>query len=159
MVVSSTIALAAVGAACSGKLNDLLGRRLSLIIGCFVFTLGALLMAIADSYETLLVGRMVVGYAVGISSSTVPQYIAELAPPARRGVLVSINNAAIVTGQVCASLVDGALSNMHDGWRLMLGLGGVPSLVMLAGLTILPESPRWLVTKGRMDAAKRVPHH
>ena len=100
MVVSSTVALAAVGAACSGPANGALGRRAVLMISCVIFTGGAVLMAVAGTYLVLLWGRMVVGFAVGIASSTVPQYIAELAPPARRGVLVSVNNAAVVVGQV-----------------------------------------------------------
>lgn len=156
MVVSSTIAMAAVGAACSGPANSMLGRKRVLIVSCVIFTAGAVLMAAASSYVVLLWGRVVVGLAVGIASSTVPQYIAELAPPARRGLLVSVNNAAVVVGQVSASLVDGALSRVSGGWRLMLGLGGVPSTIMLCGLFMLPESPRWLIVKGRFESAKQV---
>mmetsp|Transcript_17705 Transcript_17705/g.40637 ORF Transcript_17705/g.40637 Transcript_17705/m.40637 type:complete len:288 (+) Transcript_17705:22-885(+) len=156
MLVSSTLALAAVGAICSGPANSALGRRMLLIISCVIFTAGAILMAEANSFAVLLTGRMVVGLAIGTASSTVPQYIAELAPPARRGVLVSVNNAAIVIGQVVATLVDGALSGVHDGWRLMLGFGGIPSVAMLLGLLVLPESPRWLVSKGKHDLAKKV---
>ncbi|KAL1526971.1 hypothetical protein AB1Y20_015660 [Prymnesium parvum] len=156
MLVSSTLGLAAVGAICSGPANSALGRRMLLIISCVIFTAGAILMAEANSFAVLLTGRMVVGLAIGTASSTVPQYIAELAPPARRGVLVSVNNAAIVIGQVVATLVDGALSGVHDGWRLMLGFGGIPSVAMLLGLLVLPESPRWLVSKGKHDLAKKV---
>ena len=105
MVVSSTIALAAVGAACSGPANGWLGRRSVLMASCVIFTGGAMLMAVAATYLVLLWGRMVVGFAVGIASSTVPQYIAELAPPARRGVFVSVNNAAVVVGQVSNKLM------------------------------------------------------
>lgn len=133
MVVSCTIALAAVGAGFSGPANRILGRKGVLMAACITFTIGAVLMATADSYVALLVGRMVVGLGVGIASSTVPLYIAELAPQARRGQLVAANNAAIVIGQVVASVVDGIFSEVTEGWRFMLGLGGLPSVVMLAG--------------------------
>ena len=133
MVVSSTIALAAVGAALSGPANKMLGRKGVLRIACTIFTMGAVLMSAAGSYFTLLFGRMTVGAGVGIASSTVPMYIAELAPPARRGLFIATNNAMVVVGQVIASLVDGAFSGVPDGWRWMLGLGGVPSVIQFVG--------------------------
>ena len=99
MVVSSTIALAAVGAGLSGPANRILGRKSVLVYACGVFAGGAVLMAVSGVYLTLLIGRMVVGLGVGLASSTVPLYIAELAPPARRGRFVATNNASIVIGQ------------------------------------------------------------
>ena len=154
--VSSTVALAALGALCSGPANRLLGRRLVLIAAAVVFTAGAVLMALARTFAALLGGRMVVGLGVGVASATVPLYIAELAPPAQRGRLVAANNSCIVVGQVVAALVDGALSGVPEGWRWMLGLGGVPSALQLLGLLALPESPRWLVSVGREARARAV---
>lgn len=156
LVVSSTIAFAILGSLASGTLNRCLGRRPVLIAGSVVFTVGALAMAVANSTGTLVIGRCIVGIGVGFSSTTVPLYIAELAPPEHRGFLVSLNNACIVIGQVVASLVDGLFSTNPYGWRFMLGLGGVPSILQFFGLLFLPESPRWLVTQGRSEAARAV---
>lgn len=156
LVVSSTIAFAIVGSLASGTLNRCLGRRPVLMAGSVIFTVGALAMAVANSTGTLVVGRCIVGIAVGFSSTTVPLYIAELAPPQQRGLLVALNNSCIVIGQVVASLVDGLFSTTPDGWRFMLGLGGVPSVIQFFGLLFLPESPRWLVTQGRPEAARAV---
>ena len=105
----------------------------------------------------VLFGRCVVGLAVGLASSTVPLYLAELAPPSMRGLLVSVNNSCIVVGQVCAAIVDGLFSGVpQTGWRWMLGLGGIPSAIQLVGMLFLPESPRWLLSKGREAEARAV---
>ena len=156
-IVSSTTGLAAVGALASGTVNRVFGRKPVLVTAAVIFTIGAVVMALANTFATLLTGRMVVGVAVGLASSTVPLYIAELAPAHMRGLLVSVNNACIVIGQVLAAIVAGFLSaDTTHGWRYMLGLGGVPSALQLVGLVFLPESPRWLLAAGREDEARAV---
>lgn len=156
-IVSSTTGFAAVGAACSGLANRILGRKPVLIGAAVVFTVGALTMGFARNVGELLFGRCVVGLAVGLASSTVPLYLAELAPPSMRGLLVSVNNSCIVVGQVCAAIVDGLFSGVpQTGWRWMLGLGGIPSAIQLVGMLFLPESPRWLLSKGREAEARAV---
>jgi len=93
-------------------------------------------MGSAYSYETLIIGRVIVGVAVGLSSGTVPLFIAELAPIALRGKLIALNNVCIVSGQVLAAIIDGSFATHPDGWRWMLGLGGVPALIQLAGAPV-----------------------
>ncbi len=96
----------------------------------------------------LLLGRVVVGMAIGLSSMSVPMYIAESCPASKRGVLVMLNNAFITGGQFCASIFCGALAATTEGWRYMLGLAALPAIVQFFGFVSLPESPRHLVMKG-----------
>ena len=156
-LVSSTTGFAAVGAMCSGTANRLFGRKPVLVASSIVFTLAAAIMGLARNFGELLFGRCVVGFAVGLASSTVPLYLAELAPAEMRGLLVSVNNSCIVIGQVSAAIIDGLLSaNRETGWRWMLGLGGVPSIIQFVGLIALPESPRWLLSRGKEEQARIV---
>ena len=101
-LVSSTTGLAAVGALASGTANRLFGRKPVLLTAAVIFTAGAIVMAFAADFNQLLLGRMIVGVAVGLASSTVPLFLAELAPARLRGFLVSLNNSCIVIGQVGA---------------------------------------------------------
>jgi len=103
-VVSSTIACCIVGSLLSGRASQQCGRRPVLALACVIFTAGALLMGVAPSFTVLVVGRMVVGIAVGLASSVVPVYIAELAPPRMRGLLVSVHNLCVVVGQAAAQV-------------------------------------------------------
>ncbi|XP_078594821.1 proton myo-inositol cotransporter-like [Branchiostoma floridae x Branchiostoma japonicum] len=156
-IVSVTIGAAALFALLGGLLNDAFGRKPVILLASFVFTAGAVVMGAAQSKVLLLVGRIVVGIGIGLASMTVPMYIAEAAPPEMRGRLVTINNMFITGGQFVASVIDGAFSyNKQDGWRYMLGLAGVPSLVQFVGFLFLPESPRWLVQHGDNLMAKMV---
>ena len=100
MIVSSTTGLAAVGAFASGSANRIFGRKPVLVASAIIFTAGALVMAFAVNFNWLLIGRMTVGVAVGLASSTVPLFLAELAPPRLRGFLVALNNSCVVIGQV-----------------------------------------------------------
>jgi len=156
VVVSSTVLLAAAGSLCAGSLNSQFGRRPTILLASLVFTLGAAVMAAAPSFGMLVLGRTVVGLAVGLSSGTVPIYIAELAPASLRGRLVALNNVCIVSGQVLAGLVAGAFALAPQGWRWMLGIGAVPALVQLFGMFFLPESPRWLLEQGHTERARAV---
>jgi len=158
MVVSITTLGAFVGAVIAGPCSDRFGRLPSLQAASILFVLGAGAMAVAPNYGWLLVGRSIVGLSVGAASHTVPLYLAEVAPSEGRGRLVVFNNIFIVLGQVVASLVDCGfgLGCTSDGWRYMLGIGAVPALGMLAGLLLLPESPRWLLQRGETDRARDV---
>ncbi|XP_022099835.1 proton myo-inositol cotransporter-like isoform X2 [Acanthaster planci] len=156
LVVSVTIAAAAVASFLGGKLNDVFGRKPVILLGSTVFTAGAVIMSISQSKEVLLIGRIVVGLGVGLASMTVPMYIAEAAPTHLRGRLVTINNLFITFGQFVASVIDGFLSYHSWGWRLMLGLGGVPSAIQLVGFIFLPESPRWSILHDKPQEAKTV---
>ncbi|OWY90657.1 Proton myo-inositol cotransporter [Phytophthora megakarya] len=121
-VVSAAIGGAIVGAALSSCGNDVFGRRRVILISSAMFTAGSVLMAGAHSFGELLVGRLVVGIAIGFASMTVPLYIAEVSPPDIRGQLVSLNNACVTGGQFFACVLDALLADVDNGWRYMLGV-------------------------------------
>uniref|UniRef100_A0A671QWX0 Proton myo-inositol cotransporter-like n=1 Tax=Sinocyclocheilus anshuiensis TaxID=1608454 RepID=A0A671QWX0_9TELE len=156
LLVSGTVAAAAVSALLGGYLNGLFGRRVCILTASFTFAIGAIVLGSAPNKEALLVGRLIVGLGLGFASMTVPVYIAETSPPHLRGRLVSINTLFITAGQLTASLINGAFSYMqHEGWRYMLSLSVVPALLQFLGFLFLPESPRWLIQKGLTQKARR----
>ena len=158
LIVSITIAFAAVSAFLAGFLCDILGRRPTLLISSVVFTVGAATMGISFSPQVLLIGRATIGVGIGMAAMAVPMYIAELAPSIMRGKLVVVNILFLTGGQCIATVVDGIFSSMrYDiGWRFMLGLAGVPSMIMFIGFLFMPESPRWLVFHGKDVMARDV---
>ncbi|KAM7295286.1 proton myo-inositol cotransporter [Ixodes scapularis] len=157
LVVSITIAGAWAFAIVAGVATDVFGRKPVILAASLVFTIGAVLMGVAFNKGMLLGGRLIVGAGIGLASMTVPVYIAEVAPADMRGFLVSINQVFITGGQFVASVVDGLFStDSVNGWRYMLALAGVPSLIQLLGFLAMPESPRWLASKGAYQEAVEV---
>ncbi|KAM4615075.1 proton myo-inositol cotransporter [Polymixia lowei] len=157
VLVSATVAAAALAAPLGGFLNGLFGRRVCILLASFFFAVGGIVLSAAPSKEVFLVGRLVVGVGLGIASMTVPVYIAEASPPHLRGQLVTVNTLFITGGQFTASLIDGAFSYLqHDGWRYMLGLSVLPAMIQFLGFLFLPESPRWLIQRGLTQKARRV---
>ncbi|RLN37275.1 hypothetical protein BBJ28_00010300 [Nothophytophthora sp. Chile5] len=152
-VVSAAIGGAIVGAALSSCGNHVFGRRMVILLSSAMFAAGSGLMAMAESFIALLFGRLVVGIAIGFASMTVPLYIAEVSPPSIRGQLVSLNAACITGGQFFASVLDALLADMDGGWRYMLGLAAIPAVLQFMGFLVLPESPRYLISKSRKEEA------
>ncbi|MEL7671837.1 sugar porter family MFS transporter [Methanobacterium sp.] len=155
IVVSSVLIGAVIGASISGFLADKYGRRIMVIVAAVVFGIGAIFTALTPDVYTLIAGRIVVGIAIGIASFIAPLYIAEVAPVSIRGALVSLNQLAITVGIVISYLVDFAFAP-SGGWRWMLGLAVVPSIILGIGMYLMPSSPRWLYSKGRIDKARSV---
>ncbi|XP_030640918.1 proton myo-inositol cotransporter [Chanos chanos] len=157
LLVSSTVAAAALSALAGGFLNGVFGRRVCILLASFIFSIGGIVLSSATNKVALLIGRLIVGLGLGIASMTVPVYIAEASPPHLRGQLVTINTLFITAGQFIASLIDGAFSYLtQGGWRYMLGLSVMPALLQFLGFLFLPESPRWLIQKGLTQKARRV---
>ncbi|ETP32778.1 hypothetical protein, variant 2 [Phytophthora nicotianae P10297] len=152
-VVSAAVGGAIVGAALSSCGNNVFGRRRVILMSSAMFTTGSVLMASANSFGELLVGRLVVGIAIGFASMTVPLYIAEVSPPDIRGQLVSLNNACVTGGQFFACVLDAILADVDQGWRYMLGLAAIPAFLQFLGFLALPETPRYLMSKGRKEEA------
>lgn len=155
VIVSGVLVGAAIGALGGGRLADLYGRRRLLIATAVIFALGAIVCAAASSPTVLIIGRIIVGLGIGLSSGTVPVYISEVSPPAARGWTVSIFQLAITVGILLAYVVDYAFAAIQ-GWRWMLGLAVVPAAIFAIGMILLPESPRWLVKNGHREAARKV---
>lgn len=155
LIVSGVPFGALVSSLLSGKLNDWLGRRKNLIITAVVFFLGSAVCALAKNENMLVMGRLCMGFAIGIGSFSAPLYIAEIAEQRFRGALVTLNQLAIVIGILLAYSVNYAFSSTGL-WRDMLGGGMLPALLLFVAALLLPESPRWLVAKGKIQQAKEV---
>lgn len=145
------------GNLCTGMLSDRYGRRAVLSLTAVLFFGSSLLAATAHSYPAFIVARILGGLAVGAAILTAPMYIAEIAPADRRGLLVATNQLMIVIG-ISASFFsnDLILTTGAGSWRWMLGVEAIPALVFLALLTTVPESPRWLLARGRRREALEV---
>jgi sugar porter (SP) family MFS transporter len=152
VAVSIVLAGAAIGAGFAGSFGDRYGRRPVLIVNAILFGVFAVLTGMANGLALFLAARFVIGVAVGIASMLTPLYIAELAPPRIRGALVTLNQLAIVTGIVVAYYVDYLFAG-SSSWRAMFISAVIPSVILLAALIFLPESPRWLVVRQRTDDA------
>jgi SP family galactose:H+ symporter-like MFS transporter len=155
VIVSLGLAGAAIGALGGGRLADLFGRRTLLIATAAIFAVGAIVCAAATSPGMLILGRVIVGLGIGLSSSTVPVYISEVAPADARGWTVSLFQLAITIGILLAYVVDYAFANVQ-GWRWMFGLSVVPAAIFAIGMVYLPESARWLAKRGYHDRARAV---
>ena len=142
------------GNLCTGVLSDRYGRRAVLLLTAMLFLGSSLLAAFAHSYVTFILARILGGLAVGAAILTAPMYIAEIAPADRRGLLVATNQLMIVIG-ISASFFSNELilTTAAGGWRWMLAVEAIPALVFLALLTTVPESPRWLLARGRRPEA------
>lgn len=155
LVVSSMLVGAIVGAGLSGPLSEKLGRRRLVFMISIVFIIGALILALAPTMEILVLGRVIIGLAVGGSTAIVPVYLSELAPTDARGSLSSLNQLMITIGILASYLVNYAFAPI-EGWRWMLGLAVVLSVILMIGVIFMPESPRWLLEKRGEKAARDV---
>jgi sugar porter (SP) family MFS transporter len=155
LVVSALLLGALGGALVAGKLADTWGRRPSVILAGLAAAVGALTAAAAPDLAVLLAGRFVIGLAVGVTSAIAPLYIAELAPAHSRGSMVALYQLSLTLG-ILAALAVGAAFAPTANWRVMIAAGAVPAIAQVLAMAIVPESPRYLVARGRFDAARRV---
>jgi len=155
LVVSAVLVGAVFGATAGGALTGRFGRRWLIIIAGVVFTVSAIGTAFAPTVAWLIVARVASGIGIGIASFISPMYIAELVPARVRGSLVAVNMLAITSGIVIAYLVDYAFSSSH-AWRWMFGLAALPSIGLVIGMWWLPDSPRWLISRSKVDEARKV---
>lgn len=147
-IVSSMMLGAALGALAAGRLSYSLGRKKALVFSAALFVVGALCCVLAHSVAVLIIARAILGLAIGIASFVAPLYISEVADDQRRGGLISVYQLMITIGILLAFISD-ALFSYSGSWRWMLGIVAVPGAVFLAGSLFLPESPRWLMLRGR----------
>ncbi|CAN0870685.1 Polyol transporter 5 [Linum grandiflorum] len=147
-----------IGSFIAGRVSDRIGRRKTIVVAAAIFFVGSLLMGLATSYAFLMVGRFVAGIGVGFGCMIAPVYTAELSPAASRGFLTSFPEVFVNVGILLGFLSNYIFSKLphHLGWRLMLGVGAIPSIFLGVSVLRLPESPRWLVVQGRHGDAKRV---
>lgn len=153
-LVSSLMPLGAMaGSIIMTPLNECFGRKSSLIISCIWYTIGAGLCAGSHSHHMMYAGRFVLGVGVGIEGGCVGIYISESVPANVRGNIVSMYQFNIALGEVLGYAVAAMFYTVNGGWRFMVGSSLVFSTLLFIGLFFLPESPRWLVHKGRYGMA------
>ena len=160
-LVSSSIDLGAmVGVLIAGFLGDKLGRKKALMVAGVTFVICSLITAFASGVAILVIGRFLGGIGIGLASLLSPLYIAEVAPPKIRGRLVGTNQLAIVSGIFIVYFVNAAIVATHStvwnqttGWRWMFAMGVIPGIIFFLLLFAVPESPRYLVTRGRDESA------
>ncbi|KAI9930496.1 hypothetical protein MW887_011250 [Aspergillus wentii] len=146
------------GALMSGFISDHLGRKTSIMVGSVIWCIGSIIVCAAQNIPMLIVGRVINGLSVGICSAQVPVYISELAPPAKRGRVVGLQQWAITWGIMImfyisygCTYIDGTAS-----FRIPWGLQMIPAILLFLGMLILPESPRWLARKDRWEECHAV---
>ena len=152
-----------VGVSFAGVFSDKLGRKKTLVLAGLLFLVSSVGTALPKDFIIFVVFRILAGVGVGIASMASPMYIAEITPARIRGRMVSVNQFAIVTGMLIIYFVNYFISlqgdevwNVSTSWRWMFASGALPSALFLALLTLVPESPRWLVERGKREKAESI---
>ncbi|SDJ93581.1 sugar porter family MFS transporter [Methanoculleus thermophilus] len=153
VAVSAVLMGAIIGALFGGPLSDRVGRRSSILAASLIFLVGTFVVVLSPVFSVFLIGRILIGIAIGIASFVAPLYISEIAPEHIRGALVSLNQLLITVGILIAYGVNYYFAAAGD-WRAMFLAGVIPGTVLLIGMFLMPRSPRWLVFMNRSaDAA------
>lgn len=155
ILVAALQAGAGVGALIAGFLADRIGRKKSIIISGVLFIVGVLMATVSPDVEVLFIARLIIGFAIGVTSAVTPLYIAELAPAKKRGGMVTLYQLAITIGIFVAFLVGYLLTKEHN-WRLMIFLAVIPAAIQVIMMNFSPDTPRFLMLKGRSKEARAV---
>ncbi|CAN8264922.1 unnamed protein product [Cochlearia groenlandica] len=156
---TSSLYLAALFASfLASTVTRIFGRKLSMTIGSLAFLSGALLNGFAINLEMLIIGRLLLGVGVGFANQSIPIYLSEMAPAKIRGALNIGFQLSVTIGILAANLVNYATPKLQNGigWRLSLGLAGVPAVMMLVGSFFLPETPNSILERGNKEEAKKI---
>ncbi|KAK4776237.1 hypothetical protein SAY87_024198 [Trapa incisa] len=154
-IVSTLLAGATVGSFTGGALADKFGRTKTFQLDAIPLVVGAFLCATAQNVQTMIIGRLLSGIGIGISSAIVPLYISEISPTETRGALGSVNQLFICIGILAALIAGLPLSGNPLWWRTMFGVAVVPSVFLAVGMMFSPESPRWLFQRGKIAKAEK----
>lgn len=146
------------GSLAGGKTSDAIGRKWTIGLAAIIFQTGGAVMALAPSFKVLMIGRLLAGVGIGFGVMIAPVYIAEISPAIARGSLTSFPEICINLGILLGYISNYAFSGLpaHISWRIMLGVGLLPSVVIAVALFFIPESPRWLVVQNRIEEARLV---
>ncbi len=167
LTVGSLLVGCFVGAFLAGKLADDMGRRKVMMLSAILFLVGAIIQGFSHAQMVFIIARFMGGMAVGAASVLSPAYISEVAPANIRGRMTTIQQIMIITGLTAAFVVNYYLAGAagsstamwwggYEAWRWMYWMQAIPAAVFLVALTFIPESPRFLVQKGRLDEARVV---
>ncbi|KAH8902351.1 major facilitator superfamily transporter monosaccharide [Coniochaeta sp. PMI_546] len=145
------------GALSSPFIADRIGRRWSLIVSAWVFNLGVVLQVASTGLDLFLAGRFFAGFGVGLISALIPLYQSETAPKWIRGAIVGAYQFAITIGLLLAAIVDNSTHDRQDtgSYRIPIAVQFAWALILIVGMFLLPETPRFLIKQGRMDRAAR----
>ncbi|EOY28316.1 Major facilitator [Theobroma cacao] len=146
------------GSLAGGRTSDAIGRKWTIALAAVVFQSGAAIMSLAPSFQILMIGRLLAGIGIGFGVMIAPVYIAEISPSITRGSLTSFPEIFVNLGILLGYISNYAFSGfpVHVNWRIMLGVGILPSVFIGFALFIIPESPRWLVMQNRVQEARSV---
>ena len=160
VVTSSLLFGAAIGAMLGGRLADSIGRKRTINLLALGFLAGTLTCVFSPGFAVMVVGRVILGMAVGAASGVVPVFLAELAPHEIRGSLAGRNEVMVAVGALAAFVMNAIIGSIwgeaHGVWRIMLAVATIPALILLFGMMRVPESPRWLVAQGRVEEAREI---
>ncbi|KAK9683190.1 hypothetical protein RND81_10G122100 [Saponaria officinalis] len=154
-VVSILLAGATVGSFTGGSLADKFGRTKTFQLDAIPLAIGAYLCATAQTVQIMMIGRLLCGIGIGISSALVPLYISEISPTEIRGALGSVNQLFICIGILAALVAGLPLAGNPLWWRTMFGIATIPSILLALGMAMCPESPRWLFQQGKVAEAQK----
>lgn len=158
ILVGSLSFVSIIGSMMGGRTSDAIGRKWTIGLAAIVFQCGAAIMTFAPNFLLLMIGRILAGIGIGFGVMIAPIYIAEISPTISRGSFTSFPEICINIGILLGYVSNYAFSNFseHVNWRIMLGIGILPSAFMGCALFLIPESPRWLVMQKRVDEARAV---
>ncbi len=157
-ITTAALIGAVLGAVSSGRITDIFGRKKVIITASIIFALGAVLTGAAPTTAFLSISRIILGIAIGVSSFTVPLYIAEISPTKIRGAMVSSFQLMITIGIVVSYFSDLAFANdaNPESWRWMFYVGVFPAIILFIGMLTLPETPRFLIGIGKEEQGRKV---
>jgi MFS family permease len=162
IITTSGLVGAVIGAMFSGRITDNIGRKKVILAAGIIFIIGALWSGASSSAVMLMFARFFIGIAIGVSSFAAPLYIAEISPTKSRGTLVSMFQLLITIGIMVSYMSDSAFAVPDNdpafvsAWRPMFYVGVIPALIMFIGMLFLPETPRWLISKGHEEKCRQV---
>lgn len=158
LITSAGLLGAILGALFCGRLTDRLGRKKVILASAVIFAVGAIWSGVAVDAWNLVLARLFLGIAIGVSSFAVPLYIAEISPAKVRGMLVSMFQLMVAIGVLVSYLSDLYFADEGDMscWRPMFYVGVIPACILLVGMIFMPETPRWLMSKGRHSESIRI---
>ncbi|XP_058735123.1 polyol transporter 5-like [Vicia villosa] len=147
-----------IGSYIAGRFSDWIGRRYTIALAGVIFFVGAILMGLSSNYAFLMFGRFFAGVGIGFAFLIAPVYISEVSPTSSRGFLTSLPEVFLNGGILIGYISNYGFSKLplRYTWRVMLGIGAIPSIFLAIAVLAMPESPRWLVSKGRLGEAKKV---
>ncbi len=145
------------GAIAAGDIADFIGRRLTIIMGCIIFSIGCILETVSTTLPVMVVGRLVAGFGVGFVSAIIILYMSEIAPKAVRGAIVSGYQFCITIGILLSNCVVYSTQDRDDtgSYRIPIAIQFIWAIILALGLFFLPESPRYFVKKGKLDQAAK----